>query len=99
MRLQTRAFAIATGFLGCVAVFALTFLLLALEGSGSAPPVLRSFLFGYSVSVHGAFIGAMWAYAYGFLLGAAFAFAYNIAVVPPAPPILNWHGESGGEES
>ena len=35
----------------------------------------EAFLFGYSVSVEGAFIGAMWAYAYGFLLGAAFAFA------------------------
>lgn len=98
MRLQTRAFAIASGFLASVAVFFLTFLLMAAAGSGAEAALLQSFLFGYSVSVHGAFIGAMWAYAYGFLLGAAFAFVYNICVVPPAPPLLDWGGEHGGEE-
>jgi len=56
-------------------------------------------LFGYSVTVEGAFIGSMWAYAYGFMLGAAFAFAYNVAVIPPAPPLVDWNGAEPGEES
>jgi hypothetical protein len=99
MRLQTRAFAIASGFLASAAIFLLTLLLLAPAGGEADPVILKSFLFGYSVSVSGAFIGAMWAYAYGFLLGAAFAFVYNIAVVPPAPPLLDWSAESGAEES
>jgi hypothetical protein len=86
MRLQTRAFAVASGFLAAGAIFLLTLLLLA-AGGGSAPrPVLQAVLFGYSVSVQGAFIGAMWSFAYGFLSGAIFAFVYNISVVPPAPP-------------
>lgn len=99
MRLQTRAFAIASGYLASAAVFLLTFLLLASGGPESGPAAFRSFLFGYSVSVHGAFIGAMWAYAYGFLLGAAFAFVYNVAVIPPPPPLLDQAPDTGPEEA
>ena len=57
-------------------------------GEVSAPALLRSVLFGYAVSPAGAFIGAMWAYAYGFLGGAAFAFMYNLAASPSEPPPL-----------
>ena len=41
----------------------------------------------------------MWAYAYGFMMGAAFAFVYNIAVIPPAPPLVDWDAADSGEES
>jgi len=99
MRLQTRAFAMATGALTSAVVFVLTLLVLAVFGRGVEPGLLAGVLFGYSISVEGAFIGAMWAYAYGFALGAAFAFAYNIAVIPPAPPVLEWDAPEPGEES
>jgi hypothetical protein len=72
-------------------------LLGAAGATGSAPLLLRSFLFGWNVSVAGAFIGAMWAFAWGFLLGAGFAFVYNLAVVPPAPPPFDWDAEPDGE--
>ena len=99
MRLQTRAFAMATGALASAAVFVATLLALAVFGRGAPPGLLAGILFGYSVSVEGAFIGAMWGYAYGFLIGAAFAFAYNIAVIPPAPPLVEWDRPDPGEES
>lgn len=99
MRLQTRAFAMAAGALTSAAVFGLTLLALAVFGRGTDPGLLAGILFGYSISVEGAFVGAMWAYAYGFMVGAAFAFAYNIAVIPPAPPLVDWDGAEQGEES
>ena len=99
MRLQTRAFAMATGALASAAVFVATLLALAVFGRGAPPGLLAGILFGYSVSVEGAFIGAMWGSAYGFLIGAAFAFAYNIAVIPPAPPLVEWDRPDPGEES
>ncbi len=99
MRLQTRAFAMATGALASAAVFVVTLLALAVFGRTTDPGILAGVLFAYSISVEGAFIGAMWAYAYGFLAGAAFAFAYNIAVIPPAPPLVHRDAVEPEEES
>ena len=99
MRLQTRAFAMAAGALASGAVFVVTMLALAVFGRAADPGLLTGILFGYSVSVEGAFIGAMWGYAYGFMVGAAFALAYNIAVIPPAPPLVEWDEADSGEES
>lgn len=98
MRLQTRAFAIACGHVTSVAVFGLTLLLAAAGFATADVPLLGATLFGYSVSLAGAFIGAMWAWAYGFLGGAGIAFAYNLSVIPPAPPPFDWDLESGSEE-
>lgn len=86
MRLNTRAFAIAGGAVTSGATFLLTLLLLLPAGDGVAPVWLERVLFGYSISLAGAFIGAMWAYAYGFVLAGVFAFAYNLATTPPLPP-------------
>jgi hypothetical protein len=93
MRLQTRAFAAASGLLTGTVVLLWTFLLIPAGGSGSAPLLPRAILFGWDISVAGAFVGAMWAFAWGFLLGAAFAFAYNIILVPPSPPPFDWDEE------
>lgn len=90
MRLQTRAFAIACGHVAGIAVFALTILLLVPDLASSDVPVLTAVLFGYSVSLPGAFIGAMWAWVYGFIGGAGIAFAYNLSVIPPAPSPFDW---------
>ncbi|MDT8435827.1 MAG: hypothetical protein RRA92_03635 [Gemmatimonadota bacterium] len=96
MRLQTRAFAVACGLVAGAAVFLWTFLLLAAGGANSPPLLLRSVLFGWDVSVAGAFVGAMWAVAWGFLAGAVFAFVYNVSIVPPAPPPFAW--DDGADE-
>lgn len=89
----------ASGALTAVVVFVLTLLVLLVFGRGPGPEMARGILFGYSISLEGAFIGAMWAYAYGFLAGAAFAFAYNISVIPPSPPLLEWEAADSDEES
>lgn len=70
------------------AVFTGTIAVVLGVGEVAAPPLLRSVLFGYSVSPAGAFIGAMWAYVYGFFGGAIFAFVHNLAASPPEPPPL-----------
>lgn len=89
----------ASGVLASAGVFVVTVLALAVFGRGAPPGLLAGVLFGYSISVEGAFVGAMWAYAYGFMMGAAFAFAYNIAVIPPAPPLIELDEVDSGEES
>lgn len=86
MRLNTRAYAIAGAVLTSGSIFTLTLLFLAGPGDPDALAVLSAVLFGYSVTVGGAFVGAMWGWAYGFLLGGALAFAYNLALVPRPPP-------------
>ncbi len=98
MRLQTRAFAAASGLLAGTAAFVWTLLLIPAGSAGSAPIVPRAILFGWTVSVAGAFIGAMWAFGWGFLLGAGFAFVYNIVLVPPAPPPFQWGDGPDGED-
>lgn len=90
MRLQTRAFAIACGHVAGVVVFALTLLLLVAGLTTADVAPLTAVLFGYSVSLPGAFIGTMWAWAYGFVVGAGVAFAYNLSVIPPAPSPFDW---------
>jgi hypothetical protein len=88
MRLNPKAFGIAGGAVAAGAVFVGTLAILLSVGEVVAPPLLRSVLFGYSVSAAGAFIGAMWAYVYGFLGAAVFAFVHNLAASPSEPPPL-----------
>lgn len=95
MRLSTRAFAMAGGAVSAAAVFGLTLLFLAGPGDPGALAPLGGVLFGYSVSVAGAFVGALWAYAYGFLTAGVLAFLYNLALVPPPP--LPGAAEAGPE--
>jgi hypothetical protein len=90
----------AAGALAAVMVFGATLLLLAHAGQASAPLLARSVLFGHSISVGGAFIGAMWAYVYGYLIGAGFAFCYNLATSPSKPPVTPAEGRrAAGDES
>lgn len=98
MRLQTRAFAIACGHVTSAAMFVVTLLLDVAGFVTTDVPFFTAVLFGYSVNLPGAFVGAMWAWAYGFLLGAGLAFAYNLALIPPAPPPFDWDLEPGSEE-
>jgi len=89
MRLNPRAFGIAGGAVAGGALFVGTLVVLMSVGDVRAPATLRGALFGYEVSPAGAFIGAMWAYVYGFFGGAGFAFIYNLAASPSEPPPLD----------
>lgn len=85
MRLNTRAFATASAAVCSAAVFALTVLFLVGPGDPAGLHVLSGVLFGYSPSPAGAFVGALWAWGYGFLGGGVLAFVYNLVLVPPPP--------------
>jgi len=85
MRLNTRAFATASAAVSSAAVFGSTVLFLVGPGDPRELSLLSGWLFGYSPSLAGAFVGALWAWAYGFLLGGSLAFVYNLVLVPPPP--------------
>lgn len=79
------------------ATFGVTLLFLVGPGDPAALEPLAGLLFGYEPTVAGAFVGALWAYPYGFLGAGAVAFVYNLAVVPSPPSRLD-AGESPVEE-
>jgi hypothetical protein len=85
MRLNTRAFATAAAAISSAVVFCVTVLFLVGPGDPADLEPLSGFLFGYTPTLPGAFVGALWAWAYGFLLGGALAFLYNLALVSPPP--------------
>jgi len=99
MRLNTRAFAIASGLVAGVGVFGFTLLALLHSPTDGLPlSALSLLLFGYSVSFIGALIGAAWAFAFGYLGGAVLAFTYNLAMAPPPPPPFTWVADGPPEE-
>jgi hypothetical protein len=88
MRLNTRAFATASAAVSSAIVFAVTLLFLVGPGDPTRLTPLSGLLFGYVPSLPGAFVGALWAWAYGFVTGGVLAFLYNLALVP-APPVAD----------
>ncbi|MDP2481044.1 MAG: hypothetical protein Q8W51_00450 [Candidatus Palauibacterales bacterium] len=88
MRLNTRAFATASAAVSSAVVFAVTVLFLVGPGDPARLAPLSGLLFGYAPTLAGAFVGALWAWVYGFLVGGALAFLYNLVLVPP-PPLVD----------
>lgn len=78
-------------------VFGVTLLFLVGPGDPADLEVLSGVLFGYSVSPAGAFVGALWAFVYGFFGAGAMAFLYNLALVPPPPLPVDPDGEVPSE--
>jgi len=93
MRLDTRAFAQAAGLTSSAGVLVAT-LLLVLLGAHDGPVGMSTLWPGYSVSVLGSAIGAVWAALYGYVFGAVFAVTYNVVNVPPPPPPFDWTSET-----
>jgi hypothetical protein len=61
-------------------IFAMT--LIAVARGGFPEPnlwILRAFLYGYRVSLLGAFVGFLWGFAVGFAIGWSFALLRNFA--------------------
>lgn len=79
--MHKRAFGIATGVAGALAMFCLTIGTLILPSAREFPiGLLNEYFTGYTVSPAGALIGAGWGFAVGFVGGWFAAFCRNLAV-------------------
>jgi tetrahydromethanopterin S-methyltransferase subunit F len=76
MKLDKKAFGLASGILWGLIILVSTFWVMA-RGGGSTLALLEQFYFGYSVSYQGAFIGLIYGFIDGFICGWIFAWLYN----------------------
>jgi len=77
MRLDVKAFALTCGIMWGLAVMLATLWLIVSGSGGTFMRYLDNFYIGYSFSVVGAFIGAIWGFVDGVIGGAIFAWLYN----------------------
>ena len=77
MRLDVKAFALTCGIMWGLAVMLATLWLIVSGSGGTFMRYLDNFYIGYSFSVVGAFIGAIWGFVDGLIGGAIFAWLYN----------------------
>jgi hypothetical protein len=83
--LHKRAFGIALGCAGALAMTALTLAVLITDRANQFPlGLLGQYLFGYDVTWPGVFIGAAWGFAVAFVAGWFFAFCRNAALAVTA---------------
>lgn len=78
MELHKRAFGLALGLVLGFAILLGTWWLLIVGSQGEIFSKLSSFLWWYTYSWGGAFIGFVFAFIYGFVFGFLFAGFYNI---------------------
>lgn len=76
MILDKKAFGLALGILCSFCLFVTTLWVMAV-GAGDHIEMLKRFYWGYSISVPGAFLGALYAFIDGFLGGWVLAWLYN----------------------
>ncbi len=77
MKLDIRAFALACGLLWGLALFLVTWWILAFDGAITELTFLGRVYRGYSVTPLGSVIGLVWGFADGLIGGAIFAWLYN----------------------
>lgn len=77
MKLNVKAFALTTGLLWGVGLFAMTWWLIAWEGQTGDPTFFGRLYRGYNISPLGSLIGLAWALPDGLIGGALFAWLYN----------------------
>ena len=80
MKLNVKAFALTCGSIWGLAIFMLTWWIIAFEGSTGDITLIGRIYRGYSISPAGSLIGLVWAFVDGLLFGAIFASLYNFAV-------------------
>ena len=93
-RFNSHVLGTVTGLIAAAGFFVATIVLLLHGGENPGPMLglLRHLFPGYSVSVGGAFVGALWAGGVFYVIGAILARAYGPWVLQPTP-----RGESGAE--
>ena len=78
MKLNIAAFALACGILWAIALFGLTWWIIAFEGATGEKTLIGQIYRGYTISPAGSFIGLPWALVDGLIGGAIFAWFYNL---------------------
>ena len=78
MKLNVKSFALTCGLFWGVALFLLTWWIIALEGSTGEPTLIGRVYPGHSLSPAGSFIGLAWGFADGLIGGAIFGWLYNL---------------------
>ena len=79
--LHKRAMGMATGVAAGISLFAITIVEVLRAPSHPSPlRLLGEYFAGYSVTLRGAFIGLLWAFATGFVMGWFVAFTRNFVV-------------------
>jgi len=77
MKLNVKAFALTCGLVWGVALFLLTWWIIAFDGASGDPTFIGSLYRGYNISPVGSIIGLVWAFVDGAIGGAIFAWLYN----------------------
>jgi len=77
MKLNTTAFAFATGITLGLITLLVTFLFLILGYEGITLAKIHKLFFGYQVIWWGALLGLLWGFIYGFITGLFFSWLYN----------------------
>jgi len=77
MKLNVKAFALTCGLVWGLAVFLLTWWIMAFEGPSGDPTLLGRIYRGYNITPLGSLIGLAWALVDGLIGGAIFAWLYN----------------------
>ena len=77
MKLNIKSFALTCGILWGMAVFMLTWWIIAFDGVTQEPTIIGLVYRGFNISPAGSLIGLMWAFVDGLISGAAFAWIYN----------------------
>ena len=78
MKLNIKAFALASGIWWGVGIFLLTWWIIAFSGASDAPFFLGRIYLGYTISPLGSVIGLVWGFVDALIAGAIFAWLYNV---------------------
>lgn len=78
MKFNIRAFALTCGIVWGIALFLLTWWIIAFDGATGEATLIGSIYRGYTISPQGSFIGLAWGFFDGLIGGAIFAWLYNL---------------------
>jgi len=78
MKLNAKAFALASGIIWGVGLLILTWWIIAFSGVTNETTMIGRVYLGYRISPLGSVIGLLWAFADGLICGAVFAWLYNL---------------------
>jgi len=86
MKLNVMAFGLACGLIWGLGLLALTWWIIAFDGTSDKTTFIGQVYRGYAVTPLGSVIGMLWAFADGLIGGAIFAWVYNLIAALTSGP-------------